>query len=309
MGQSKFSWKDAFGALLLAGAGVRWLSTQEAKKNLERFKRFHPLPDTESYEETRPLSWTPRAKAPHAVLLLHGWSGSTKDFFELTRHLQEAGIPFFAPRLTGFGLSTTRLLEVVEACDWKRDALEAFDLLSCVADKVSVVGHSNGGVLAVYVAQHRTVDHLVLSAPNLFVSQQDAWRKQLLKTPILNSLLIYTKPYFEKPTRPGLTHEIDVMDAQAAQDAFQQHVMPTQSIKALWDLQDDVDVKKANYKKMVLLFGAHDQTVDYEAVVADFKKRHLNFDQYIFEHSGHNFLEDYDKAEASKLIVSFLQTS
>lgn len=59
-----------------------------------------------------------------------------------------------------------RKLEQVEAENWFREAIQAYDLLASLADKVSVIGHSNGGALVTYIAQHREVEHLILSGPN-----------------------------------------------------------------------------------------------------------------------------------------------
>ena len=55
--------------------------------------------------------------------------------------------------------------------DWIRSAMEAYDLLTHVADKISIVAHSTGAPLAVYVASHAKKSHpiseLVLSGPNI----------------------------------------------------------------------------------------------------------------------------------------------
>jgi esterase/lipase len=287
--------------------GTRLYSEWEARLNRATLEKFTAINDTGSFVETVPISYATRQKAPYAVLLLQGYVGSTKEWRGVAEQLRDAQIPFYAPRLTGFGLSDTHLLEDVKPSDWKRDALEAYDLLSTVADRVSVVGHSTGGTLATFVASKRPVDRLILSAPNLAVGPEDRWKKKLLQMPVIGQLFMMIKPYTKKPVREGRVLPIDTRDPVAAEQTFTYLYVPTRSVKAQWDLQDSVHISQAKYNKLVLMFGRDDQTIDREKVEKEFNDLKIPYEEHIFENSGHNILEDYDKEEVAKLIVSLLK--
>ena len=89
----------------------------------------------------------------HAVLLLHGFTGSPLDLKKLTNFLKSQGFACYVPIYSGHGLGAEAIVKTSMAA-WWQDAHNAFDFLhSHGYGKISVVGHSMGGVFALRLAQ------------------------------------------------------------------------------------------------------------------------------------------------------------
>ena len=89
-------------------------------------------------------------------LLLHGGGGGTAwDLKEFAQLLHErTGMTIWLPLLTGFGTEPEDLLGVT-LDDWLHDAESGVDKLLRTCERVFVVGHSAGGVLALLTASKR----------------------------------------------------------------------------------------------------------------------------------------------------------
>ncbi|MBD3410634.1 MAG: alpha/beta fold hydrolase, partial [Ignavibacteriales bacterium] len=154
----------AFLLLLIVKKAIdqhRWIKHREAAR------AFGADEATAEILPAAPVVWCGSRKAPEGALLLHGFSASPAEFAPVTDKLKERDVPFYAPTLTGFGVESLHLLRVVHSSDWLRDALRAYDVVASRAERVHVFGHSMGAIMATFVAQRRTVDKLVLSAPYL----------------------------------------------------------------------------------------------------------------------------------------------
>ncbi len=157
---------------------IRWRNTRIMEEHLNQFTARAEL---SCYEESRSRFSVGRAKPfPHAVLLLHGYSGSPAEFGPMIDRLESEGIPHYAPRLTGFGLDDFRLLNKVRYSDWALDAEEGYAILSTLAHKVSVIGQSMGGLLAIHLASNHPVEQLVLVAPGLVTQSDDQLAEEVL---------------------------------------------------------------------------------------------------------------------------------
>lgn len=89
----------------------------------------------------------------HAVLLLHGFTGSPLDLKKLTNFLKNQGCACYAPIYSGHGLGAEALMNTSVDL-WWQDALSAFEFLQSHGyAHISVIGHSMGGVFALRLAQ------------------------------------------------------------------------------------------------------------------------------------------------------------
>ncbi len=280
-------------------AGIRAVAWQNVRKTTEYVQHFTLRADLNTFVETEPKIDLGPKRVPHAVLLLHGWSASPQEFEALILALKAHGIPYYAPQLTGFGLGDLHLLYTIKAADWLRDALYSYDLLAAVAQKVSIIGHSNGGVLAVYIAQQRPVKHLILSAPYLAVAQQDKVYKTVLHAPIIAHLVKFCLPVFNKPGRSNKTHSAPI-------ETFRYPTLPIQSLVALWHLQDYVAMTKANFQDLTVLYGQHDQDVDMPAVLAKFTQQGVSYHAIAYLQAAHNLLQSNERATVIKDILTVL---
>lgn len=268
---------------------------------------FTPVAGLGYYEEARPQFFASPAKPwKHAVLLLHGYSASPEEFNELTHHLKAAGVPYYAPLLTGYGLQDFRLLHSIQATDWLRDAEHSYAILDALAEEVSVVGQSAGASPAIWLASHHPVKHLVLVGPNLAPAATDVKIKRLINMPVIGRLGSWLMPVFAKPQRPGRAFRKDTLDPVAAANSFSYPALPTQSLRAQWEMQDQVDIRQARFQDLALLYGRQDITVDNEATVAHLQQNRIAFTKYMYANSGHNVLQDYQKDTAVGDIMTIL---
>lgn len=243
-----------------------------------------------------------------AVLLLHGYSASPQEFTTLYQALEKAGIPYYAPRLLGFGLGNMDLLRKVTHQDFLRNALNAYDILEALSEEVDVVGHSNGGTLAMLISQYRPVNKIILSSPYLAVPNQDLIYKKWLEQPILGWIMRFLVPVFPKPVKPGNESTgRDTLDQAAAKEMFHYPALPSQSLLAIWKLQDQLNIPDSNAKAVYLIYGARDPSFPLQSILALLETGKFSLQVSALQNSSHNIFEDYEAQQAVEDVMQFLQ--
>lgn len=133
----------------------------------------------------RPILLTHGARAPRAVVLLHGFTDSPRQFATLADSLFAQGDNVFVPRLPhhaerGKDVGELARLTASELC---RTADEAVDIAAGLGDSVVVLGLSVGGTLAVWAAEHRQeVRRAIVVAPPFEVARVPS----VLERPLVN---------------------------------------------------------------------------------------------------------------------------
>lgn len=112
-----------------------------------------------------------RPESTRAVLVLHGYTGYTKEMRFLSEELYGAGFSVLAPRLPGHG-TNNRDFRATGSTDWWRAAVEGFLELSDGHSEVMVAGLSMGAVLTVLLAAQFPVARAALLAPALDFSNR-----------------------------------------------------------------------------------------------------------------------------------------
>ena len=124
-------------------------------------------------------------KTPRAVVLLHGFTDSPRQFAALADSLYALGDNVFVPRLPHHAEAgrDARQLARLSAADLCRTGDAAVDVAAGLGDSVVVAGLSVGGTIAAWVAEHRPeVRRAVVIAPPFEVSHVPA----VLEKPIVN---------------------------------------------------------------------------------------------------------------------------
>ncbi|MCX6179762.1 MAG: alpha/beta fold hydrolase [Chlorobiales bacterium] len=108
-----------------------------------------------------------KTRSPLGVLIIHGFTATLESVKALYLPLKELGIPLRVPQLAGHGASSPEALRGVTWVAWMADADQAFQELCLEADRVVVIGHSMGALIALNLAvkYQDQVDSLVLAAP------------------------------------------------------------------------------------------------------------------------------------------------
>lgn len=274
----------------------------------ESIAQFSPVSGEASFMEARPRHFGGKKKPlHHAVLLLHGFSSSPMEFSTLIPHLEQASIPYYVPLLTGYGMDDFRLLYQVRADDWRRDAAAAYELLSSFAEEISVVGHSTGANLALYVASKFPVRHLVLSAANLAPSVKDEKLKHIVNSTFLGAVFRMAMPVVKKPVRRKDPERGDTLDPATAGKGFGYRAIPLQSVRALWKLQDETPVSGLKCRSMHYLYGLQDLSVNNQASICILQENGNAFTIDAFSNSAHNILDDFEKEAVVARIFGILE--
>lgn len=136
------------------------MQTSPAKNYEEAIQRISALQALDT-EEINPLSFTSLLthgrKTERAILLLHGYTSSPRQYVKFAAEFFQRGYNVLMPRFPHHGFKdrmTTALKNQTEQ-ELLSCTNAAVDILQGLGDHVTVAGCSMGGVLALWVAQHR----------------------------------------------------------------------------------------------------------------------------------------------------------
>lgn len=100
-------------------------------------------------------------------LVIHGFTSTPAELRELSEKIRdEKGYTVLGVRLKGHGTTITEM-EQCKYMDWIDSAVEGLEKLKETCDKIYVIGHSMGGVIALYIAENYPVDKVVVLSPAL----------------------------------------------------------------------------------------------------------------------------------------------
>ncbi|GEM_PF-1003834 len=246
-------------------------------------------------------------KQDQLVLCFHGFTSSPMEFEFLADRLRKERIDFYAPLIQGFGQIRQDMLFKLFKEDWFREIIDIYDLLTPRYKRISVVGHSMGGMLACFLAQNRPIENLILSAPAIFPQKRENLYAWAIKSRMLHAVLSWTVPMFPKPLRGGRYAPADTLDEESAYRYFQYLVAPIRSMFGMLEAQAMVDLEKLNFTSLSLLYGAHDITVDNIAIERHLKRKGVPFQRFVFENTAHNIFVDNDRFRVNSTIMGILQ--
>lgn len=263
--------------------------------------KFHHIKDINAYAESIEKSFFTEKKYEHVVLLLHGFSASTQEFQFLISDLKENSINYYVLNLVGFGLDNTMLLNNTKRQDWYRTCLSIYDSLSRISHKVSIVGHSMGGVLAAYIAENRKVHHLILTSPGFYPTKEHYLHKKLLTTPIISFLYTMFIPYMPKPLKKRVN-----IHQSPDYKRFHYLAVPVASIREVFFMQEESHINKMQFYSLSIIYGQYEETVDINKLFKYLDIYNVTYTPYYMKNSAHNVLEDFEYKECCKLVTDIL---
>ena len=145
-----------------------------------------------------------------AVLLLHGYTGTTAEMRPLGNHLHSLGYTVLCPRLPGHGTSVEDLNETV-ASQWVAAAKLGYAILAKQYSKIYVAGLSMGALLAIVIAATEKVEKAALLATPIFLQDKRAPFLPILRYFIhylpkhkrnYHEMQKYCQAYDRMPTKP-----------------------------------------------------------------------------------------------------------
>lgn len=225
-----------------------------------------------------------------AVLLLHGFTGSTMHVRKLGRYLHEHGFTCHAPLYQGHGLAPEELLQT-EPSDWWQDAVNGYKFLKEKGyEEIAVAGVSLGGVFALKVGVELPVNGVVtMSAP--------AKEKQINE--LQNRLLDYAKGYKKIEGKEARMIDEEVEELKQA---------PVESLKSLQRLILETGKQIHRISSTIMIMqGCLDEPLYIESAKmiherVQTKEKRLRW----YKNSGHILTLEKDQDQVFEDIHTFL---
>lgn len=226
----------------------------------------------------------------HGVLLIHGFTGSPSEMGLMGEFLHNEGYTVLVPRLCGHG-TTVEEMASTKWSHWYSGVEDGYHLLKQICDKITVIGLSMGGLLALKLASEHPVDKIVsLSTPIYIVDKR------------LDMLPIYRlfRNFMPKKRKKfaGIASKYNVCYTAT----------PLSSLSSLLDLIRHVDgLLPTIHTTILIIQGKHDHTVQPKSAVyiydtiASLEKKIL-----WLEKSGHIVTLDIERETVFREIAAFL---
>lgn len=152
---------------------------------------------------------TSHPASSHAILLLHGFTGTPQDLKKLTTFLKNQGFACCAPIYQGHGMGA-EVLSQTKVELWWQDAVNALEFLQSYGyARISIVGHSMGGVFALRLAQQYLLTSVTTLCSPIQQRPVDDLRRRLTG---------YAQEYKKFEQKPALQIEQEL--AEFAQSDF-----------------------------------------------------------------------------------------
>ena len=232
------------------------------------------------------------SNAEIGVLVLHGFTGSPASMRPLAEDIAERGYAVELPRLPGHG-TNWKDLQVTRWQDLAKETVRAFEDLKSRTRTRIVLGLSNGGLIALRLAQTRGEDLAGQVLINPFLFSLDPRMKVL---PILKSVL---------PSVPGVINDI----AKPEQDELGYDRVPLRALYSISQLQKQVRTNLPHvHIPTLLMTSRQDHVVDPKnsEEVAE-RISSSDFEHVWLERSYHVATLDYDYEIILENTVKFIE--
>jgi carboxylesterase len=241
-------------------------------------------------------------KKPFGVLIIHGWTANPKNVAGIAPPLEALGLPCSIPTLRGHGAETPEAMGSVGWRDWLADAENALMTLAAQVDKVIIVGHSMGGMLALNLAAEHAdiIDSIVVAGgTTLVVSPFGPERPYHILAPMIT--LIYKKWKLVP----------DYTDKELEKFNPTYTWVPTSAIAALFDFIKVTRRRLPEVKTPILIMHArHDSANSPEGVPILFESISTPADQkriVWFEKTNHEMFLDCEREAVIQCVTAFVK--
>jgi carboxylesterase len=226
-----------------------------------------------------------------AVLLLHGFTGSTADVRMLGRFLEKHGYTCHAPQYKGHGVPPEELV-VTGPDDWWNDVMEGYHFLQEKGyEEIVVAGLSLGGVFSLKLGYTVPVKGIVPMCAPMYIKSEEVMYEGVLK---------YAREYkqFEGKSPELIDEEME---------QFQK--TPMNTLKALQGLIAEVrDCVEMIYAPLFVVQARHDDIVNPDSAnIIYHNAESIQKDLKWYEHSSHVITLGKEKEQLHEDILRFLE--
>lgn len=227
-----------------------------------------------------------------AVLLLHGFTGSSSDVRMLGRFLEKKGYTCLAPHYKGHGVPPEQLIETYPE-EWWQDVLQGYQTLKEAGYKeIAVAGLSLGGVFSLKLGLLNPVKGIVTMCSPMTMRTTDKMFEGVLK---------YAADFkrFEGKNEVEIEQEVEAIRLKG---------MPSlpQLQQLVSDVRNELDMI---YAPVLVIQSKNDEIIDPDSahIIYD-EVESLKKDIKWFEHSGHVITLDKEKQLLHEAVYEFLHS-
>lgn len=227
-----------------------------------------------------------------AVLLLHGFTGSSSDVRMLGRFLEKNGYTCHAPHYKGHGVPPEELIETSPE-EWWEDVLQGYQTLKDAGyEEIAVAGLSLGGVFSLKLSTLKPLKGIVTMCSPMTMRTTDKMFEGVLK---------YAKDYkrFEGKKDDEIEHEVEAIRSKG---------MPSLSElqQLVADVRGELDMV---YAPLLVVQSKNDEIIDPNSahIIYD-EVESLKKEIIWFEHSGHVITLDKEKEQLHEAVLKFLES-
>ncbi|MCG7336202.1 carboxylesterase [Sporosarcina sp. ACRSM] len=227
-----------------------------------------------------------------AVLLLHGFTGTSADVRMLGRFLEKKGYTSLAPHYRGHGVPPEELIHTGPE-DWWMDVLAGYQQLKIAGyEEIAVAGLSLGGVFSLKVGYNMPVKGIVTMCAPMSMKTTDLMYEGVLK---------YAREYkkYEGKSETEIEREVEALQHQS---------MP--SLADLRGLVEDVRNHVDHiYAPLFVVQATNDEVIDPDSANIIYNEAESEDKQIKwYEESGHVITLGPEKAQLHEDIFEFLES-
>ncbi|MFJ7738243.1 alpha/beta hydrolase [Lysinibacillus sp. NPDC097287] len=227
-----------------------------------------------------------------AVLLLHGFTGSSADVRMLGRFLEKKGYTTLAPHYKGHGVEPEELITTSPA-DWWMDVQNAYEQLKDAGyQEIAVAGLSLGGVMALNVAANYPVKGIITMCSPMTMRTTDIMFEGVLK---------YAQDYkqFEGKEQSQIEEEVALIAKKGMPSLQQLREFIAQTRK-------EIDMI---YAPILVVQSTNDEVIDTDSANIIYNEIE-SLEKYIkwYENSRHVITLDKEKDQLHEDIYRFLES-
>lgn len=228
---------------------------------------------------------------PRAVLLLHGFTGSSADVRILGRFLEKKGYTSLAPHYKGHGVAPEQLL-TTSPDDWWQDVVGAYEQLQQQGyEEIAVIGLSLGGVFSLKLGLNHPLKGIITMCAPMKMRTLDT---------MFQGVLEYAVQYKKYEGKSNEEIEIQI---KAIREAGMPGLVKLQQL--VHDVRQDVDMI---YAPLLVVQATHDEVIDPDSanIIFNEAQSHTKLLKW-YDESRHVITLDKERDKLHEDIYQFLE--
>ncbi|MGE7021342.1 alpha/beta hydrolase [Solibacillus cecembensis] len=229
---------------------------------------------------------------PRAVLLLHGFTGSSADVRILGRFLEKNGYTSHAPHYKGHGVPPEELI-VTSPEDWWQDVITGYDTLKQAGyEEIAVAGLSLGGVFSLKLALQQPVKGVITMCSPMTMRTTDL---------MLQGVIEYAQQYKKQEGKNEQKIELEI-------EALKNRGMASlpQLQQLIQEVRQSIDLL---YAPILVVQSRQDQVIDPQSANIIYNGvESIQKELKWFEQSGHVITLGKERDQLHEEVLTFFNS-